>query len=62
MKIDDFRAIHNVSSMYAIGLADKLITIRSQQIRSICFADLLTGATPPDKRKNIAILGVVLQG
>lgn len=63
MKIENFR-LKDTPNAYAIGLADNLITIHSQQTRAICLARLLTDElkktdTP---RRSICIIGGGIAG
>jgi len=44
-------------NVYAIGLADNLVTIHSQQARAICLARLLTEEVHHELRNNICIIG-----
>ncbi|WP_157650584.1 hypothetical protein [Burkholderia ubonensis] len=60
--LDHFKATDGGEPIYAIGLADSLVTIRSQQLRAICLAELLHSATPAQDRKNIAIIGGGIAG
>ncbi|MCV2350811.1 hypothetical protein [Paucibacter sp. Y2R2-4] len=60
--LDHFKATDSGEPIYAIGLADNLVTIRSQQLRAICLAELLHSATPTLERKNIAIIGGGIAG
>jgi len=60
--IDDFRIVSEDMGVYAIGLADNLVTIRSQQVRAICFADLLHENTDLSARSSVAILGGGIAG
>lgn len=60
--LEDFKATDGGEPIYAIGLADNLVTIRSQQLRAICLAELLHSATPLLERKSIAIIGGGIAG
>lgn len=60
--LDNFKATDGGEPIYAIGLADNLVTIRSQQLRAICLAELLHSATPALERKSIAIIGGGIAG
>lgn len=60
--LDHFKATAGHEPIYSIGLADKQVTIRSQQLRAICLAELLHSATPILDRKNIAIIGGGIAG
>lgn len=60
--LDYFKATDGDESIYAIGLADNLVTIRSQQLRAICLAELLNTKTPILERKNVAIIGGGIAG
>lgn len=60
--LDHFKATDGGEPIYAIGLADNLVTIRSQQLRAICLAELLHSTTPALERKNIAIIGGGIAG
>lgn len=60
--LESFKATTGGEPIYAIGLADNLVTIRSQQLRAICLAELLHSATPLLERKSIAIIGGGIAG
>lgn len=63
MNINNFR-LKNLRNIYAIGLADDLITIHSQQTRAICLARLLTNEFKDNQssRKSVCIVGGGIAG
>jgi len=62
ISLHHFKATKGSEPIYSIGLADKLVTIRSQQVRAICLAELLHLKTPAANRRNLAIIGGGIAG
>lgn len=61
IKIDNFKISNSIENVYAIGLADRHVTIKSQQIRAITLATLMTNQAGTDK-KEVAIIGGGIAG
>lgn len=63
MDVDSFR-ISGINNIYAIGLADKLITIHSQQTRAICLARMLSADLDQrgEAKKSVCIIGGGIAG
>ncbi len=61
INLDSFRVSPGIKNVYAIGLTDKNVTIRSQQVRAIALASMMTSQAGNEK-KEVAIIGGGIAG